>query len=285
MLLFGIAYLLQQKAEELNQLWPYVLVSIKKPFSIIFISSAILLMFINYGLETYKWKMFLRQPMYSFKYHFKALLAGGAISVFLPFRTGEYLGRIIFFPKRLWGRVILSSVRSGMFQLSITILVGLLCLLFARVDHLIFLSSSTLTFISVLMLVLVFFIIKYLEPIMQKLFAIFNLKFRIFKGELFLKEGIWISALRYLVFLTQYILLFMAFDVASYELVLLWIPIYLLIQAIVPTVFITEMGLRAALSVFIFEKAEALVPILAIYMINILVPAILGSIFLRGAKA
>lgn len=255
------------------------------PSCILGLSIASILMVFNYGLETLKWKKFLSQPLYSFGYHFKALLSGSAISLFLPFRSGEFLGRILFFPKRLWGRVILSSVRSGMFQLLLTIVVGVVCLLFVNLEGILTLNNKQIIIISILLLVLVILIIRYLETIVTYILRVGNIKLRVYKGKIMYDTGILLSALRYAVFLVQYALVFWAFNVATLEMVLLWVPVYFLIQTVVPTIFITEMGLRAALCFIIFENSEALIPILAIYLINIIVPAVLGTLFIRSSKA
>lgn len=284
LLLAGIVLVLFQKSTQLNQLHQFNWEVLKNPQSLLGVALALLLVIGNYSIETLKWKVLLARPNFSYVHHYKALLAGSAISLFLPFRSGEYLGRILYFPRAIWSSVILSSIRSGMYQLLVTLSIGLLCLLFVNVDQLLHLNKTQLVLISLVLILGVVYVVLHLERILKWALHQTKIKLSIHKGQLYWRKGLWLSALRYLIFILQYFLLFWAFEIESLHLVWLWIPIYLLVQTVVPTIFITEMGLRAALCLLIFYEPMAMVPIFVIYIINIILPATVGAFMLRLHK-
>ena len=261
---------------------PYLVSQIGKLQTILGLSFAFILVWFNYATETKKWQILLNQRQFSFAMHFRALLSGSAISLFLPFRTGEYLGRILHFPKNKWSLVILSSIRSGLFQLATTLILGTICLLFVNSQSIVMLSKSQLLLISLLSFVLLILLIIKLELILTWVLNLIRLKLQSSKAEVPYRNALSLSFLRYGIFLAQYALLFWAFGISNIATVLLWVPVYLLFQTIVPTFFLTEIGIRAAFAIHIFQDVNALIPIFIIFMINILIPAAVGAFFIRG---
>lgn len=60
---------------------------------------AILLMPLNWGLETLKWRYLLQPELYlSFSTAMRSILAGISVSLFTPNRIGEYGGRLLMIP-------------------------------------------------------------------------------------------------------------------------------------------------------------------------------------------
>jgi len=99
-----------------------------------------------------------------------------------------------------------------------------------------------------------------------------------------------LSFLRYLVFIVQYYLLFALFNVALSALTV-WstISVLFLAMAIIPTIALVEVGLRGEISLQLLKKFTANnlgvgLTAVTIWLINLVVPAIVGSILFLSIK-
>jgi hypothetical protein len=97
--------------------------------------------------------------------------------------------------------------------------------------------------------------------------------------------------LRYLVFCTQLGLLL--FAVGELQLDLHWqllclIPVYYYIQALVPTVALSEIGVRGMILAFLFSphlfESDVILVSFLIWVINLIIPGLIGLGFLLQAK-
>ncbi len=247
------------------------------------ITVVLLLSVINYGLETTKWKMLARLPGYSYSHYVKAFLSGCTISVFMPFRTGEYLGRIIHFPRKEWSRVIVSSVRSGLLQLLMTLLVGVLCTLavIPTVQRLLAIPYIWAVVLSVLGMAGVVWAFTHIQSVLLWVAKRFQLGWSTqHPQETNWKAALALSALRYLTFLIQYVILFYSMGISSPVVTIGLIPVFLLIQTVVPTFFLSEVGLRVVVCSYLFASSNAVMPIFTIYVVNVLLPALAGLLFI-----
>ena len=69
-------------------------------FYLLIFSVVILLMFLNWSIETIKWKILIDKiQAFSFFNAFKAIFAGITIGIFTPNRVGEIGGRVLFLDK------------------------------------------------------------------------------------------------------------------------------------------------------------------------------------------
>jgi hypothetical protein len=82
-----------------------------------YLLGAILLVPLNWGLETQKWRLLLRRftPI-SFWRSYRAILAGVAISLFTPNRMGEYGGRVLAVEARHGWKAVLATLVGSMGQ-------------------------------------------------------------------------------------------------------------------------------------------------------------------------
>lgn len=245
------------------------------------------LSFLNYAFEIKKWRLLLNLQVYSFLHLTKAFLSGSSISLFLPFRSGEYLGRIVHFEKREWSRVIISSIRAGLLQLIVTLIAGMACSVFviSKIRALMTLTPTQAYLLGGLGFVLVVLLIIYVPRWIEKLALKFRFDIYPTKRKDLLKPFFY-AVFRYVVFVFQYVLFMVVCDVATVPQALCLVPVFLLIQSIVPTVFLSEIGLRAVLGMYLFfDNPNALVAIFMIYLINILIPALIGVVFLKRWKS
>ncbi|MBC7868325.1 MAG: flippase-like domain-containing protein [Gloeobacteraceae cyanobacterium ES-bin-316] len=265
------------------------------------------LMIVNYGIEARKWQLLLK-PLEKFSLikAFKSVLAGCSITMLTPNRIGEYGGRILFVqePNRL--RAISLTILGSISQLLVTILMGTLGLIvltfFSEKDAAVFsffppLFSNTLLFLCIVLsiLFLMFYLrIGWLIHLMQKQkFLAKPLKYvRLldqFSGKQLLRI-LFLSLLRYMAFILQYMLLLSVMEVGISLLLSFWLlTIFYLVMVMAPSIGFTELPLRATATVEIFKLYSSNIlgiqaAALGIWLINLVLPAIIGSILILGIK-
>jgi uncharacterized membrane protein YbhN (UPF0104 family) len=91
-----------------------------------YLALTILLIPVNWGLESGKWLLLLRAqwPDVSFGRVVRAVLAGIAVSLATPNRVGEYGGRALLFPWQRLSEVVLSSLVGSWCQWLVFLLLG-----------------------------------------------------------------------------------------------------------------------------------------------------------------
>lgn len=264
-------------------------------------------MIVNYGIEARKWQLLLK-PLEKFSLikAFKSVLAGCSITMLTPNRIGEYGGRILFVqePNRL--RAISLTILGSISQLLVTILMGTFGLIvltfFSEKDAAVFsffppLFSNTLLFLCIVLsiLFLMFYLrIGWLIHLMQKQkFLAKPLKYvRLldqFSGKQLLRI-LFLSLLRYMAFILQYMLLLSVMEVGISLLLSFWLlTIFYLVMVMAPSIGFTELPLRATATVEIFKLYSSNIlgiqaAALGIWLINLVLPAIIGSILILGIK-
>jgi MFS family permease len=264
-------------------------------------------MLLNWGVEALKWKVLIRhiQPV-SFGRAFKAVLAGVSMAMNTPNRVGEYFGRIIFIEEGNRIRAIALTIVGSISQLIITILFGCFGLLFLRF-HLqnmpavnVGLSITWTTAIiycclaGVAVLLLFYFRLSWTIKLIEKIpfvsrYAYFIQKLEEFEWQELLKV-LTLSLLRYSVFIIQYVLLLQVFDVHIGVWKSCWLTMVMFLAlAVVPTIALAELGLRGKLSIQLFglfsnNTLGIVFTATGIWLINLVVPALAGSLFMLGIK-
>jgi hypothetical protein len=264
-------------------------------------------MSVNWGLETRKWQIALREmkPL-PFGVAFKAVITGVTIGSFTPNRMGEYLGRMMYVDPDKRSRTISLTIVCSISQLLCTLLAGCTGILMLMPwiregitpDQRIFrLVMPPLLFGSAftgLIVAIAFFRIsdvvklfnnRYLrkfEPIVK---VLQELEYRKLLRILCLSFG------RYLVFLLQYYLMFLAFGVRlTPGQTFAGISVMLLIMAVIPSLtFLSDLGLRWEASIRIVQlfstnAAGIFAVSLGIWLINLIIPALIGSLLILRIK-
>ena len=263
------------------------------------------LMFANWSLEALKWKISVQgvQPVSFFK-SLKAIFSGVSFSVTTPNRTGEYLGRVLYMDDGNRLRVISLTILGSISQLLVTIFFGLLGLLILRPD----IDNVSLSgwmewvkdlgiigaSIAFIVLTVFYFRIGWLVKWIDKIPAIKKYIWLINELEktdtTLLLRLLSISLLRYLVFATQYFLLFRFFGVEVNWWQGFWATaIVFFVMAITPTIELFEVVKKMYITKEIF--AIFTVNTLAIgfvtttiWCINLVIPAAIGSLLILGIK-
>jgi len=270
-------------------------------------------MFINWGIESLKWRLLINQvEKVSFINACRAILGGLAVSIFTPNRVGEFLGRVFILKKTDPLKAIMLTIVGSFSQLLVTIVAGTIAyILFAPLYLPSLMPESTwlvrgfsismvtvslifiFTFfnISVLHRISILIPAKYSERIKSSIDAIADCP-----KQLLLKTVL-LSALRYLVFSTQFYLAIRLMELHfTFAQCILVIPVIYLVLAAIPTVALTEIGVRGSVSVFLFGLlkgtnglgAEATLAVLSastfIWLINIAFPSLLGVLVVFRLK-
>lgn len=270
-------------------------------------------MLINYGIEAYKWRYIIgKVEKVQFFQAFKAVFVGLAISFFTPNRIGDFFGRVFILKKADRMEGIFATLIGNLAQLLITLVLGSCALIYFLPG----LNSEYLHFgnLSIVFLIIGIFIINAL------LIAVFlnvgflpdhfsgfsNSLIRKFINQLQIlqKYGrkdliiiLLISLLRYFVYSFQFYLLFTIFGIKLplfIGFLLVFILFFLL--AFIPTIAISELGIRGILSLFIIKTLAPLyfiiphaeIKIVAassiLWFINIAFPSFLGTFFVNDLK-
>lgn len=266
---------------------------------------ALLLMPVNWGLEARKWQVLLKLlERLSFFTSFKAILSGVAFSINTPNRVGEYGGRIVYVQDGHRWKAVALTIIGSMSQLMVTLLFGLGGLLFllgnpvtgpAVAAYAVWIKALFYgSFVVTVCLVLLYFrlgwMLEWLERIpktgrfMQYLVIVERLPVR------FLLRVAFLSVLRYIVFVIQYILLLQLFNVEIDAWQAFWlISVLYVVLAVTPTITLAELGIRGQVSLVLFGMVSSNslgieVAATAIWVINLVLPALAGSLLFLGIK-
>jgi len=266
----------------------------------------IFLMIINWSIEALKWKISIQkvQPV-SFSRSFSAILSGVSFSVSTPNRIGEYLGRILYIEEGNRLRVISLTIVSSISQLIITLFAGSVGLFFIRKN---IETGNTMqgldsfwlqvlqygVIIVLLILTGIYFRLSLLINLVDKLrnnnrYSWLVSSLKDIDATLLLKL-LSLSAIRYIVFVVQYFLLFRLFEVNAGWWECFWaVSVVFLVLAIIPTFAIAELGLRGNVSLkliglFSTNSLGISITTATIWIINLVLPAIAGSLLILSVK-
>ena len=281
----------------------------------------IILMFVNWGVETIKWQYLIRKiEKVSFFKAYEAVLSGVAVSSFTPNRIGDYFGRVFVLEKanRIEGifiTLIGSIAQFFVMTFTGTIALAIIVIQF-REDLMSYLSISEQGFYLIYAglgiiatLIFSFLILLFLNVSVITDFTNYLLKDRFSKLKYYLRvftfyksseifKVLGLSFLRYLIFSIQfYILLRMFMIPIPFFQGMVIITVVFLIMTFLPTIAIVELGIRGSVSLYFFglffaktgiQNIDYEVGTLAasstLWLINIAVPALMGAIFVFNLK-
>jgi hypothetical protein len=262
------------------------------------------LMLVNWGLEAVKWQIsILPVQATGFFRACKAVFAGACIASFTPNRVGEYLGRMLYMDPGKKIQSIAPAIVCSMAQMLITLVAGSAGLwLFlhspgAYPDP--WLSPGYIRILllpavlSALLLATLYFRFDPLVRIVNRILKKYVKSFSIpdYFGNRLLLKVLLFSAIRYGVFLLQYFFLFSLFGVGISGLqVVMGVSVMFMVMAAVPSfTLLTDLGLRWEAGIRIFrvfttDTAGILAVALGIWLINLIIPALLGSLLILRIK-
>ncbi len=267
----------------------------------------IFLMFVNWGIEARKWQLLVKHVQdISFIKAFKSVLSGSSVTMLTPNRVGEYGGRILYVEDGNRIKAISLTIVGSISQLLVTMLMGCFGLFFLR-----FISAERNNALNVLpelwrtiiiylsvgitVIILLFYMrLNWLVRMLEKVPALQKFVKHIQVLDEFsnmqLLHILFLSFIRYLVFVLQYVLLLQVMQVGIEAWLSFWLmSVFYLIMAIAPTFGFIELPLRAKTSweLLRFYSSNSLgvgAAALGIWFINLVIPAILGSLLILSIK-
>lgn len=265
------------------------------------------LMFINWGLEALKWKRLLA-PLQKVSYGtaLKSVFAGCSITMLTPNRIGEYGGRILYVAEKNRISAIPLTILGGISQLIITVVMGTFGFLYFKFfsatpglifTHLPSVAANVFIYIGIVLsitLLAFYFEAGFMVKLINKAGAFKKIVKYLLSLQQFARKDLlrilFLSFLRYLVFILQYILLLQILNVnIPAEICFGLLTIFYLLLAMAPTIGFTELPVRAAASIEILQLYSSNIlgiqaASFGIWMINLVVPAIIGSILIFTIK-
>lgn len=273
----------------------YVLSGIPLAQSIGVISLVFFLMLLNWGLEAVKWKRLIRQvERLTLWRAIESVFCGLTWAVFTPNRIGEYGGRVFFLsPKRRVIGIVAMAV-GNIGQMVLTNIFGAisLCIFiyrFVHLDYRLLYAVMALAAMFCLFFLIFFFNIQWLNGILLSMrFTRKYKKFYSILGRYKKKELLKILLLclsRYVVFSTQYFIMFywLVPDIHYLD-ILMMVCILFFVQSTLPSLDLFDIGVRSVTASYFFsfvtkQDVAVIACTASIWLINIIIPAILGSYF------
>lgn len=282
---------------------------LENKLSLTFFITAAILMTANLLIEARKWQFLIsRAEKVTLFTAVKAVFTGLSVSIFTPNRIGEFFGRVFFLNKTKPIEGIFMTVIGSLSQLLVTLVMGslgsafFLMIYYPPYDFATRLMMGTLYvlgFVANIIFLGLYFNISFITNLsksfikpqwkhMQHYIEVFS-AYHTFE----LLRVLLMSLLRYTVFSTQFFLFLKAFGVPiSLKEAMMIIPVIYLITTSIPTIALSELGVRGSVSVFFigfFMRGHAIGIVdlglrvfaasTAIWLINIALPALIGTFF------
>lgn len=266
-----------------------------EPGMFLVIFSALLLMPINWGIESYKWKLITIQiETIPYKTALKSVFSGICVGNIAPGRAMEFLAKIYFFKPDNRPDVTVLHFINGMFQMLITVTVGLIAVSL-KLNHADKNSNFVYYVIIVGVCLIVFFCwaILNVSLIQKKLkrFKWFRIKdtAKINFSKSLILQLITLSTIRYFVFTSQFFLIFNSMAPQNHIAdTFMSIAAYFMLTSLIPMVSFIEPAIRAAIALFVFSGSDSTVLVVLastfVWIINVVIPSLIGYIIILREK-
>jgi len=264
------------------------------------LSVVVLLMMLNWLLESLKWQYLSRRlARISVWEAVEAVFCGLTWAIFTPNRVGEYGGRVMFLPNRKRVHGVFAMAVGSFAQNVITNITGLLASLwfiyyFLELNTWVFIGITILTFIFLVLLLVFYFNIKWLVwllnriKFLKKYHRFFDIMARYNFNELLLVIGY--SLARFFVFSFQYYLVIhLLLPAIPFFEMMMTVVVFIFIQSALPSLDLLDIGVRSFTAAHLFlyitnQQIAIIAAVSAIWLINLIIPAILGSVFVLKLK-
>ncbi|WP_219224037.1 lysylphosphatidylglycerol synthase domain-containing protein [Pedobacter antarcticus] len=269
--------------------------AIPQPEITMVLGIVIFLMLVNWGLEALKWRRLVRPiEKLTLWRSLESVFCGLTWAVFTPNRIGEYGGRVFFLsPKRRIIGVVAMAV-GNIGQMVLTNIFGAIAICiflyrFADLDYRLEYALVALSTMFCLFFIVFYFNIRWLNGILlsmrftRKYKKFYSILGRYQKKELF--KILLFCLARYVVFSTQYFILFFWLIPDLYYMdILMMTCILFFVQSTLPSLDLFDIGVRSVTASYFFsyvtdQDVAVIACTASIWLINIIIPAILGSYF------
>ena len=263
----------------------------------VYLVGVILMMFLNWLVEALKWRyMISKIENISIMTAYRAVLTGITVSTFTPNRIGEYGGRVFCLEKGDRIKAVFITVLCSMSQLLVTILFGSISL-FILFDQILidktFLSVALLILLN-LFLLFSYFNISHIVNFLGKFKLIKSFKKYLEVLVMYNYKDLIIAFIysntRYFIFSLQFIILLHVFGInISFMDAIHSVMLIFFFITITPTITIAEIGVRGSVAIFVLglfssNDIAILSSTTILWLINLIIPAIIGSFFIFSLK-
>jgi uncharacterized membrane protein YbhN (UPF0104 family) len=268
-----------------------------------FFVAAFTLMPLNWLIESYKWQYILKKTQkLKLRRAAESVFAGITLGIFTPNRIGELAGRILVLKKAERGKGVFSAGLSSLSQTLPTLLFGIIGVWYIWQEQ--FTGNGTpekeflLTGVFVLIFSALIFLIYFRINKLAEFFGRFKLSQKLKEAVKLLTDFskrelsvvLSFSMIRYPIFMLQLYLLLLFFGVQ-----LPFITVFaagaaaFLVNFIIPGIALADIGIRGSSALFFFglfisNEPAILSAVFALWLINLVIPAIIGSVILLRLK-
>lgn len=305
LIVIAISYLLYVQLTDVNTVHHIhtVMETTKDSKYLLFLWLCIALMPINWWLESKKWQILMSPYVIITRWQsFKSVLAGVAAGIVTPARLGEYAGRLVLNDPDLKSQVISATLLGSLAQNLCNIIVGAgFSYYFLKsligVTYLNGLTFLIIVSFQVILMIYIYYNLPKVASILKKFFKLSYIdKWQSQIQSLdqysirLLHKVLAISAIRYLVYFMQYILIlkFLGVELET-KIYFQNIGSIYLIQTLIPLPAFVSVLARGELAILVWtsagvDKVTALTATFGLWMINLIVPAILGLIIIYSTN-
>ncbi len=289
--------MIYSRLSQIPELSTQLLSWLHQPLIIFVLVASFFLMPINWGIESYKWKL-VTQQVESIPYTtaLKSVFMGICLGNIAPGRAMEFLGKIYFFKSENKPSVTILHFINGMFQMLITVLVGISAIAYKfQLVH----SSAQLVYSIIVfgIVLIIFFCLAILNvsTIQRKLKFIKWFKFsdstqQLSFSKMLLLKLVVLSMLRYFVFSFQFYLVYRVLSLPMPVMQMASsIAVYFMLTSLIPMISFIEPAIRAAIALFVFNQVNdsyisVVLSATLLWFINVVLPSIIGYLIILKAK-
>lgn len=262
-------------------------------FSISNIMVLLLLTFLNWFFEVKKWQILSSLIRgISVKKATVESLASFTAAIFTPSRIGEYGAKSLYYPKSSRKKIIFLNFLGNISQMAATVFFGILGLF-----YLFFQLELQLSFFNIFLLIslvlCLFFTYWFIRRYNWKIkgYSISKLEKTFKKVPLSIKgKTLLYASLRYFIFTHQFYFLLLLFKIdLPYFLVMAAVFSTYFLASVIPTMMIFDALIKGGFAVWVFgflnvPEIVILVIVLAVWILNFGLPALLGSYYVLKFK-
>jgi uncharacterized membrane protein YbhN (UPF0104 family) len=256
---------------------------------------AVALIPLNWLLEFLKWNLTTKAiaEEVSKRIVHNSFFAGMITGLLTPNMIGNFIGRIYYFNRKDRILVTLLTLVSNQAQFLVTLLIGLISIIFLPIEAEGFSLGSAAMIAAVLVSAICLLGYFYFEKVL-KIFSRTRkigsrLEHTFLSLSSFRVKVLTLSFLRYTVFISQFTLVLMAFGVEFAPILVTKIAVVYLVSALIPTLFLGKLGVRESIGVLVLgsigvPELTVIISSLSVWLLNLILPTLLALILIKSRK-
>ena len=243
----------------------------------------IFLMPLNLFIEWQKWNVILRNETVDQKHKVHSFLSGIVSGIITPAYAGNFIGRMLYFPKSSRKKIIVNTIASNGAQFIMSISMGLVAfqMIYSSSIHLFY---HLLLMLANLSLYLLYF---YGDSIIEKLpFRFIKQISGVVVSRDLRRTLLCLSMFRYVVFVAQFVLALVVFDVPFNPDFIIWVMLMFGAITISPSLFMGKLIVRETVAITILTLIGIAVPSIILaavstWLLNQMLPALIATLLVK----